>query len=98
MANGKSNKRLIRAAKKALGGRNLKPKSRGSARLKKILGMRQHPTAAGQARFGEVDVTGAQTTAREQGRLNERLGEAAPGGLIGAQMTEAERRRLKGGR
>ena len=60
MANGKSNKRLIRAAKKALGGRNLKPKSksRGGARLKKILGMRQHPTAAGQAKFGDVGVEG----------------------------------------
>ena len=96
MANGKSNKRLIRAAKKALGGRNLKPKSRGSARLKKILGMRQHPTAAGQARFGEVDVTGAQTTAREGARFG--LADELAGGLVGAQMTEAERRRLKGGR
>ena len=71
---------------------------RGTAALRKALGMTKRPTTAGQARFGDVDVTGAQTTAREQGRLNERLGEAAPGGLIGAQMTEAERRRLKGGR
>ena len=98
MANGKLNKRLARAAKKALkGARKRNPKSRGSARLKKILGMRQHPTAAGQAQFGEVDVTGAQTTAREQGRLNERLGAAAGaglGGLVGAQMTPDEIRRM----
>lgn len=95
MANGKLNKRLARAAGKAVGGR--KPKSKGSARLKKILGMRQHPTAAGQAQFGDVDVTGAQTTAREQGRLNERLGAAAGaglGGLVGAQMTPDEIRRM----
>ena len=94
MANGKLNKRLARAAKKALGGRKLKPK--GGARLKKILGMRQHPTAAGQAKFGEVDVTGAQTTAREQARMNEGLGAAAGAGLrglVGAQMTQDEIRR-----
>jgi hypothetical protein len=85
--------------------------------LKKILGMTQRPTRAGQARFGDVDVTGAQTTAREQeklerARMNERLGRAAQGAtlgladelggglrdLVGAQMTEQERRRLGGGR
>jgi hypothetical protein len=36
------------------------------AALKKILGMTKRPTTAGQEKFGEVDVTGAQTGAREQ--------------------------------
>ena len=99
MANGKSNKRLIRAAKKALGGRNLKPKSRGGARLKKILGMREHPTAAGQAKFGAVDVTGAQMTPKEEQRAGALAGRTPfHDPITGAQMTEAERRRLKGGR
>ena len=67
-----------------------------NGKLKKLLGMHQRPTTAGQARFGDVDVTGAQTTAREQERLNERLGEAAGAGLrdlVGAQMTQDEIRR-----
>jgi hypothetical protein len=81
----------------------------GNARLRKILGMTQHPATAGQAIFGDVDVTGAQTISREQARMNEQLGEAAQGatfglvdelggglrGLVGAQMTEQERRRLR---
>lgn len=46
---------------------------KGRKSVKKILGMTKRPTAAGQAKFGAVDVTGAQ-------------------------MTEAERRRLGGGR
>ena len=29
-----------------------------NGKLKKLLGMRQHPTTAGQARFGDVDVAG----------------------------------------
>jgi hypothetical protein len=52
------------------------PKARNghfSAYLKRKLGMTQRPTTAGQALFGDVDVTGAQ-------------------------MTEAERRRMGGGR
>jgi hypothetical protein len=57
----------------------------------------QRPTTAGQRIFGDVDVMGAQTTAREQERMNERLGQSARG-LLGAQMTEAERRRLGRGR
>jgi hypothetical protein len=79
----------------------------GNARLRKILGMTQHPATAGQAIFGDVDVTGAQTISRE--KLDKRLGEAAQGatfglvdelggglrGLVGAQMTEQERRRLR---
>jgi hypothetical protein len=74
---------------------------RGGRSIKKMLGMTKRPTAAGQARFGGVDVTGAQATAREQARMNEGLGAAAGAGLrglVGAQMTEAERRRLGGGR
>jgi hypothetical protein len=69
-----------------------------NGRLKKLLGMRQHPTTAGQARFGDVDVTGAQTTARERGRMDERLGAAAGAGLrdlVGAQVTERERQRVR---
>ena len=70
-----------------------------NGRLKRMLGMRQRPTTAGQTLFGDVDVTGAQTTAREQERLNAvgLAGELAD--LTGAQTTEQERRRLRlGGR
>ena len=86
MANGKLNKRLVRAAKKALGGP--KPKPEGRARLKRILGMRQHPTAAGQAQFGRVDVTGAQTTQDEIRRANRQT--PIDRYQTGAQMTEDE--------
>ena len=64
--------------------------------LRRRLGMTKRPTTAGQARFGDVDVTGAQTTAREQARMNEGLGAAAGAGLrglVGAQMTQDEIRR-----
>jgi len=69
-----------------------------NGKLKKLLGMRQRPTTAGQARFGDVDVTGAQTTDRERARMNEGLGAAAGAGLrdlVGAQVTEQERQRLR---
>ena len=71
-------------------------RKRGGRSVKKILGMTKRPTTAGQARFGGVDVTGAQTTAREQARMNEGLGAAAGAGLrglVGAQMTQDEIRR-----
>jgi len=68
-----------------------------NGRLRRMLGMTQRPTTAGQARFGDVDVTGAQTTAREQARMNERLGAAGAGlrDLVGAQFTEQERQRVR---
>lgn len=83
--------------------------------LRRRLGMTKRPTAAGQARFGDVDVTGAQISDQEvqrraQERMNRRLGEAASSGatfgladelggglrgLVGAQMTEQERQRVR---
>ena len=95
MANGNGRKGLPRAS--GLVGGGYGNKSALKKRMKVILGMRKHPTTAGQAKFGDVDVTGAQTTAREQERMNEGLGQSARG-LLGAQMTEAERRRMGGGR
>jgi len=59
--------------------------------LRRRLGMTKRPTTAGQLRFGDVDVTGAQTTAREQGRL----AGAGLRGLVGAQFTEQERQRVR---
>ena len=44
---------------------------RGGRSIKKMLGMTQRPTAAGQARFGDVDVSGIA------GPLSERELEAA---------------------
>lgn len=41
-----------------------------NGKLKKLLGMRQRPTTAGQARFGDVDVMGAQMTQDEIRRAN----------------------------
>ena len=64
-----------------------------NGRLRRMLGMTQRPTTAGQARFGDVDVTGAQTTVSEQERLNERSAGAARDGLMGAQMTQDEIKR-----
>ena len=115
MANGPKKKRLgepSRGDLRGLVGAQMAKRERGRLRsgspssyLKNILGMTQRPTQAGQARFGDVDVTGARTTARERARLDYemsgRLGAAAGAGfhdLVGAQMTEAERRRLGGGR
>ena len=51
-------------------------------RKRKILGMTKHPTAAGQAQFGDVDATGAQA------RMNERLARA--------RMAEIERANRQG--
>ena len=68
--------------------------NRGGRSIKKMLGMTQRPTAAGQARFGDVDVTGAQTTAREGAAFG--LADELGGGLrdlVGAQMTPDEIRR-----
>ena len=67
MANGKYKKGLGSVAKKAgrtrskpRGGRGVGRRVSGGvgSRLKKILGMLEHPTAAGQAKFGDVDVGG----------------------------------------
>jgi hypothetical protein len=102
MANGNSRDQIIRAVGRAAK-RGRRPSSarsgQGKAKLKRMLGMRKSPTTAGRALFGDVDVTGAQTTAREQERLNAvgLAGELAD--LTGAQTTEQERRRLRlGGR
>jgi hypothetical protein len=84
------------------------PKARNgyiSAYLKRKLGMTQRPTTAGQALFGDVDVTGAQMTPIEEARQTA-MGIKNPGVIgkaiqrqLAAQMTEAERRRLvRGGR
>ena len=65
--------------------------------LRRRLGMTKRPTAAGQARFGDVDVTGAQISDQEvQRRARERQqrraleaqvqAQAQPG-LVGAQMS-----------
>ena len=94
MANGNGKRGAIGAS--GLVGGGYGNKSALKKRMKAILGMSKRPTTAGQAVFGDVDVTGAQTTAREQARLNERLGAAAGaglGGLVGAQMTPDEIRR-----
>lgn len=74
---------------------------RPSGRLKKILGMTQRPTQAGQTRFGDVDVMGAQTTAREQeklerARMNERLGEAAGAARMNERLGAAAGAGLRG--
>ena len=45
---------------------------KGRKSVKKILGMTKRPTAAGQARFGDVDVTGAQMTQDEIERANKK--------------------------
>ncbi len=68
---------------------------RGGRSIKKMLGMTQRPTAAGQAQFGDVDVTGAQTTAREGAAfgLAGELGGGLQGQQLGAQMTPDEIRR-----
>jgi hypothetical protein len=66
--------------------------------LRRRLGMTKRPTTAGQARFGDVDVAGAQTTAREQARMNARLGQAARGvggGMLGGQASREERAKLQ---
>ena len=75
-----------------------------STYLKRKLGMTQRPTTAGQAVFGDVDVTGAQMTPIEEARQTA-MGIKNPGVIgkaiqrqLGAQMTEADRRRLGRGR
>ena len=109
MANGPKKKRLgepSRGDLRGLVGAQMAKRERGRLRsgspssyLKKILGMTQRPTQAGQARFGDVDVMGAQMTPIEEARQTA-MGIKNPGVIgkaiqrqLGAQMTPDEIRR-----
>ena len=56
-----------------------------NGKLKKMLGMRQRPTTAGQAQFGDVDVRGFR------GGLSDKEAEAAlHAAQLAPQVTESE--------
>jgi len=66
-------------------------RTRGGRSVKKILGMTKRPTTAGQARFGGVDVTGAQMTPKEEQRAGALAGRTPfHDPITGAQMTQDE--------